>query len=74
MSASVDELWDVIIYEKTTGQVISMPGERMRRANGFYNAEKRRDTVEERCNEHYGVEIIPTGTAGIGAVLGHLAE
>lgn len=41
----------------------------MSRDEGFYNAEKRLETVYERINSHYGAMIVPAGTYKVGDVL-----
>lgn len=56
-------LWDVIIYEYATGVVDSVAGKNMQRSVGYYNAEKRLETVLPRLNDRYGAKIVPAGRA-----------
>ena len=56
-----EKLYDVVVYETATGLIESVVGENMRRNTGFYNAEKRAETLWSRINEHYAVKIVPAG-------------
>jgi len=56
-----ETLYDVIIYEIETGIVDAIPGVGMKKCSGFYNAEKRLETVLERINPQYDAEIVETG-------------
>lgn len=66
-----EELFDVVIYEIATGVVASIAGERMRRDVGFYNAEKRVETVlyQGNLNDRYTAKIVPAGQYKKGDIL-----
>jgi hypothetical protein len=63
-----DELYDVIVYEIATGIVDTIAGERMREFSGFYNANKRLETVLGRINDRYDAAIVETGKYKVGDV------
>lgn len=64
------EFFDVIVYGLEDRKVASIVGERMKRDEGFYNAEKRADTAWSRIDpERATVEIVPTGTYKIGDIV-----
>jgi hypothetical protein len=71
MTASTEELFDVVIYEIATGRVGVLAGERLRRNTGFYNAEKRLETVlmHGNLNDRYTARIVPAGVFAKGDVL-----
>lgn len=64
-----NDLFDVVIYEIESGKIDAIAGERMKRDTGFYNAEKRLDTVLPRLNDRYNACIVPTGKYKKGDVL-----
>jgi hypothetical protein len=66
MSEQPEQLFDVIVYEIDSGKVESIVGEAMRRDTGYYNAEKRLDTVSERLNDLYSAAIVDAGTLQVG--------
>ncbi len=55
------KLFDVVIYDMTTGKAVSFAGRRMQRDKGHHNAERRYETVIGRLGENYSVCILPTG-------------
>jgi hypothetical protein len=58
---SDEQLWDVVIFNLHDSEIASVIGERMRRYTGYFNAEKRAETGNLRCNDHYNTAIVPTG-------------
>lgn len=65
----MEDLWDVVIFHYATRRIDSIAGERMSRATGFYNAQKRLETVLPRLNSQYGAMIVVSGTYQKGDVL-----
>lgn len=65
------ELFDVVVYDVSTGTVVVVAGEKMRRSEGFYNAEKRLDTVLSyaNLNDRHTARIVPSGRYKKGDVL-----
>jgi len=61
-----EELFDVVIYHKTTRIVDSVIGKNMRRwdgtGSGRNTAEYRSETGFERINDQYNVAIVKAGT------------
>lgn len=53
--------YDVIIYNVETRKIDSVPGVDMNLDSGFYNANKRLETVLGRINEQYDAEIVESG-------------
>ncbi len=70
----MEDLCDVVIYPYHSRVIEAIVGERMPLLDGFYNAEKRRNTALSRINDHYGVAIILTGRYTLGDVLPPEAE
>ncbi len=56
-----NEKFDVVVYEIATRKVDAIVGKNMPRDTGFYNAEKRADTVSPRLNDDFNVAIVPAG-------------
>ena len=56
-----EPLFDVVIYEIATRKINQIAGEKMRMDEGFYNAEKRRETASERLNIGYDAAIVESG-------------
>lgn len=73
MTTEIEPLFDVVIYNKDTCEIESIIGKNMRRWNGNgtgrNTAELRKQTGEERVNEHYGVEIVDAGKFKKGDIL-----
>ena len=63
------KLFDVVIVEIATRKVESIAGTRMERDKGFYNAEKRLETVISRINEDYFASIVPAEKYQVGDLL-----
>lgn len=59
------KLFDVIIFEKSTGAIDAVVGKDMRSwdgvGSGRNTAELRLQTAQERINEHYDAKIVPAG-------------
>lgn len=66
---SKEKLWDVVIYHAETKVVESIPGKAMHRELGFYNAEKRLDSVLGRINHNYDAAIVPAGVYQVGSIV-----
>jgi sulfite reductase alpha subunit-like flavoprotein len=69
----MEELFDVVIFERATRRVDSVIGERMPKWNGRgtgrNTAELRQQTGMERVNHAYGVEIVPAGKYKKGDII-----
>jgi len=64
-----EKLWDVVIVEIATGKVESFAGKAMQRSTGYYNAEKRHETVLGRINDRFTARIVPADKWDIGDVI-----
>lgn len=65
----MDDTVDVVIVELKTMKIYTFAGQKMSRSDGFYNAEKRLKTVEERSNTLYAGVIVPTGKYQVGDIV-----
>lgn len=66
MNDNPDARFDVVIYEIASGKIDMIAGENLRRDTGFYNAEKRINTVLPRLNDAYSARIVDTGKYRVG--------
>lgn len=68
-----NELFDVVIYEKSTRKIDAIIGTNMRSWDGIGSgrntAELRVQTGQERINEHYECEMVPAGKYKKGDVI-----
>lgn len=58
---SEPKFFDVVIFKIETSEVDAVVGKNLRRNDGYYNAEKRVQTVVPRLNENYSVKVVPAG-------------
>lgn len=65
----MNDCWDVLIFKIEDRKVDTIAGERMRKHDGFHNANKRLETVLGRLNEHYNACIVHHGEYKVGDVL-----
>lgn len=63
-----EKRFDVIIYNIETREVDSVAGKDLAMDDGFYNAQKRLQTVIPRLNDRYNGAIVPTGKFAVGAL------
>ena len=67
-----EQLFDVVIYEISTGKIETFAGKDLpseQGRHGFHTVEKRQKTVETRINDHYDVMVVPAGKYQKGDVL-----
>jgi hypothetical protein len=73
MKTQIEELYDVVIYEKATRKIDTIIGENMKswdgNGSGRNTAELRVQTGRERINERYECEMVPAGKYQKGDVL-----
>lgn len=55
------QLYDVVVYNIKTRKINTIAGKDMRYNTGFYNAEKRIETVREQLNDRYSAAIVKAG-------------
>lgn len=66
MERDPDSRYDVVIYEIDSRKIASIVGKDMRLDEGYYNANKRLGTAQERCNDRFDAMIVPAGVYKVG--------
>lgn len=73
MSTQTDELYEVVIYEKTTRKIDAIIGSNLKSWDGIGSgrntAELRVQTGQERINDRYECEMVIAGRYKTGDVL-----
>ncbi len=73
MTTQTEELYDVVIFEKSTRKIDTIIGTNMKswdgNGSGRNTAELRVQTGQERINERYDCQMLPAGKYQKGDVL-----
>lgn len=57
-----EQLYDVVVFDRATREIVSIAGSEMRLGGGFRTAESRYHTMMDRINtNNYDVDIVETG-------------
>ncbi len=63
------KLFDVVVYQISSGEITNIVGKNLKKNSGYFNAERRVETVLNRMNKYYNAEIVPAGKYKVGDFL-----